>query len=780
MAEVLRRQAALVGDGADDRAGAHVLAAADADAELAHAVAGELGALGLAGGVLAAAVADAAATAVLLEAATALAAVAATAVAIVALAARRLLHQEVAVLRRRGQRGGDVGQRGVVLVGVGLDQLAEDRDLVVGERLGDGVHELRLARVVDLVDARRRHLVQGRLRRALDGAQQAALARGDEQQRLARAARAAGAADAVDVRLGVVGDVEVDHVADAVDVQAAGGDVGGHEDVQAAVLQLVDGALALVLRDVAVDGGGGEAAGAQLLGELLGLVLGAHEHDHRLELLDLQHAGEGVELVAVRGHQEALADVVRGARLRLDRDFLRVVEVLLRQAADRGRHGRGEQGDLLLGGGVGEDALDVFLEAHVQHLVGFVEDQESQVGDVQRALLQVVDDAARGAHDDLGAAAQAGELDAVGLAAVDRQHGDAAEVVGEGLEGVGDLERELAGRGEHERLGGADLAVDAGEDRQREGGGLAGAGLRQADDVAAAHQRRDGRGLDRRRRLVADLRHRGDDLVGQVQLVEAGALGLVVVGLIGLVGLLLVVLLLGLLDDGLRLTLLGLLDRGGVVLEGGLVGVGNLGLVDLHGLGGFGVLGVRGVLLAGILLGVLVGGGLLGVLLGGLRLLDGVLGVLLGGGVLAGVLVQLRTLLIAEILVVVTHVFTHLMAPVGLMCGASGRLVRGLVHRVLCIEIVFVGRVGPPIVSVRGVALILADLRSINHRRFQYVVECEGCAVVRAFRGYRFVVGFRRFHVAGHVIGCAHCPSHTTPSTCRNAINSAQRCRRSL
>src|SRR5699024_8163167 len=127
-------------------------------------------------------------------------------------------------------------------------------------------------------------------------------------------------------------------------------------------------------------------------------------------------------------------------------------------------------------------------------------------------------------------------------------------------------------------------------------------------------------------------------------------------------------------------------------------GVGNLGLVDLHGFGSFSVLGVRGVLLAGVLLGVLVSGGLLGILLSGLRLLDGVLGVLLGGGVLAGVLVQLRTLLIAEILVVVTHVFTHLMAPVGLMCGASGRLVRGLVHRVLCIQIVIVGRGGPPIV----------------------------------------------------------------------------------
>jgi hypothetical protein len=52
------------------------------------------------------------------------------------------------------------------------------------------------------------------------------------------------------------------------------------------------------------------------------------------------------------------------------------------------------------------------------------------------------------------------------------------------------------------------LRVDAGEDRQRERGGLAGAGLGLAEHVAACQQRRDGRGLDRRGRLVADVGQR--------------------------------------------------------------------------------------------------------------------------------------------------------------------------------------------------------------------------------------------------------------------------------
>ena len=54
-------------------------------------------------------------------------------------------------------------------------------------------------------------------------------------------------------------DVVVDHVADALNVKATGGDVGGHQDIDAAFLQRLDSAFALLLRDVAVDGGSLEA-----------------------------------------------------------------------------------------------------------------------------------------------------------------------------------------------------------------------------------------------------------------------------------------------------------------------------------------------------------------------------------------------------------------------------------------------------------------------------------------------------------------------------------------
>ena len=104
---------------------------------------------------------------------------------------------------------------------------------------GVGLQRLRDAEVEGLVDqAPARHVVPV-----------------DERDRDARGAGAAGAADAVQVGLLVLGALVVDDVRDALDVDAAGGDVGGDEDVDLAVAERAQRLLAGALAEVAVDGG---------------------------------------------------------------------------------------------------------------------------------------------------------------------------------------------------------------------------------------------------------------------------------------------------------------------------------------------------------------------------------------------------------------------------------------------------------------------------------------------------------------------------------------------
>ncbi|EXF42815.1 hypothetical protein BAY1663_04768 [Pseudomonas sp. BAY1663] len=372
-------------------------------------------------------------------------------------------------------------------------------------------HQRREA-VGELLDTRIQHLLgvgQARLGdllvgHALDDLQHAALARGDQQQGTAFTAGAAGTADTMHVGFRIVGHVHVEHVGDARHVQAASGDVGSDDDVQAAILERFDDALTLVLGDVTVQRGGLVALGFQRRSQVQGGLLGAHEGDQRVEVLDFQQAQHGRDLLVGMHHQVCLLDAGDGLGLGGDLDVLRLAQVLFGDGADGVRQRGGEQHALAaLGHGL-EDHFQVVHEAQLEHFVGFVEHQELD-GRQQRAVAaQVIDQAARGGNDDLRALANGLELRAHRCTTVDGDDANAGQQLGVGFEGRGDLQGQLAGRREDQRLRLAPGGVDLRQDRQREGGGLAGTGLGLADHVVATEDHRDRLGLDGGWFFVAD------------------------------------------------------------------------------------------------------------------------------------------------------------------------------------------------------------------------------------------------------------------------------------
>lgn len=105
---------------------------------------------------------------------------------------------------------------------------------------------------------------------------------------------------------------------------------------------------------------------------------------------------------------------------------------------------------------------------------------------------------------DVHAAPQMAQLDAHALPAVDGQHVKARQVAGVALKRFGDLNRQLAGRGQHQRLRAPVGQFQFFQHRQGECGGLTGSGLRLSQHIAAFEQQRNGGGLDRRRGFVTD------------------------------------------------------------------------------------------------------------------------------------------------------------------------------------------------------------------------------------------------------------------------------------
>src|SRR5215475_1080103 len=109
---------------------------------------------------------------------------------------------------------------------------------------------------------------------------------------LARGARARRASDAVHVVLGVLRHVPVDHVGHALDVQTTRGDIGGDEDGQLAVLEVVEDLEPLLLLHVAGEGARRPAVAAQPVLEAAGLFAGIGEDEDAAASLPLEETQE--------------------------------------------------------------------------------------------------------------------------------------------------------------------------------------------------------------------------------------------------------------------------------------------------------------------------------------------------------------------------------------------------------------------------------------------------------------------------------------------------------
>ena len=119
--------------------------------------------------------------------------------------------------------------------------------------------------------------------------------------------------------------------------------------------------------------------------------------------------------------------------------------------------------------------------------------------------LEVIEQAARRGDDDVDAAAEGVLLRAHADAAVDRGAGQ-RRVHGERVEVLENLRGELARRRQHQRpRRPARLLDQPVQDRQQEGRGLAAAGLRAGEHVAARHRRGNRFGLNRRGSHEAEL-----------------------------------------------------------------------------------------------------------------------------------------------------------------------------------------------------------------------------------------------------------------------------------
>ena len=302
----------------------------------------------------------------------------------------------------------------------------------------------------------------------------------------AHGAGAGGPARAVHIRLVLGRRVRVDDQSHVVDVDAARGDVGGHQHGRLTRGERVEVPHAGVLRQVAVQIHAGHPAAGELLGQALGTVLGAGEHHG--PLVGAGQVGQGAHAVVGIHAQDVVRGRAGGGGAVVDGVVDGIHEEPVHELAHALVEGGGEQQTLRALRGGRQDPGDTGQEAQVRHVVRLVEHGDLRL--VQAAVLlthEVLEPAGAG-HHDVHTAVQG--LDLAALADTAEDHGRAhAHRLRQRREGLVDLAGQLTGRGEDEparrTLGPATTGGgQAGDERDAEGVGLTRAGPAAAQHVA--------------------------------------------------------------------------------------------------------------------------------------------------------------------------------------------------------------------------------------------------------------------------------------------------------
>ena len=300
-----------------------------------------------------------------------------------------------------------------------------------------------------------------------------------------------GATDTVREELRGFREFDIDNGDDIADIDSPGRDIRGEENGNFAGAKIRHHLIASVLREIPLQRADRVPGLLELSGEFLYTVFGSAEDDDRT-------ASAMIENVAKRGHFVAIRNVVSDMfdrcsilRIRINRNRVRIVQMLLRSFAYPIRERGGKERSLAIRGGAGEDALNIRSEPTVEHFIGFVQHEEANFVQPEGALVQEIEHATGSTDNSVDTAAKHVALRTEGLAAIDQSDLDTLRR-GQKFEHGADLHRKFARRSKYDHLNAADAGIDALDRRDTERECFTGAGSGLTDQIAAVKHRGDG------------------------------------------------------------------------------------------------------------------------------------------------------------------------------------------------------------------------------------------------------------------------------------------------
>ena len=197
---------------------------------------------------------------------------------------------------------------------------------------------------------------------------------------------------------------------DVININPARGNVGGNKDRCFTFPEALKRPCALILTFIAMNGACRQVILCQHARNFIRAMLGSGKHNDARESCFLKNIDEQLRLGMFGNIDHALVNAFNGLGFRVDGHFLGRIEKIIGKAADLFWHRRREQRCAPVTRQSFHDAANGRQKAHIQHLVGFIEDNRCCLVDPDGACSHMVEQAARCRDKNVNAARHGTDL----------------------------------------------------------------------------------------------------------------------------------------------------------------------------------------------------------------------------------------------------------------------------------------------------------------------------------------------------------------------------------
>ena len=230
---------------------------------------------------------------------------------------------------------------------------------------------------------------------ALDGTKVDYLVSVTERKRHALGACTRGAPDAMHITLRFVGQIEVDHVGHIINVNSSRRDVRRNKYPYAAISEPIQGSLSGRLRLISMNRITADVAMSKILGHTICTVLCSREHDCSFNIELVKQSLKELSFITFLYEQHTLLDTVGRFHGWPDVNALVVGEDALGEFYNGIWHRRRKKKRLSFSRKFSDNFSNIVDKSHIQHSVGFVQDENFDLVQPNMALIHQVQEATR-------------------------------------------------------------------------------------------------------------------------------------------------------------------------------------------------------------------------------------------------------------------------------------------------------------------------------------------------------------------------------------------------